>query len=243
VSTDPSFESGLPGAPAPRRGLAIVSLVLGILSIPTFGCLLVGAIAGMVTGILALIRANREPHVYGGKGMAIGGIAASALSLVIVIPLGIVAAIAIPSLLRARIAANEGAAIGDIRTVISAEAAYQSASGGYYGPLDCLGRPAECMPGYTGPTFLDPALASGGVKSGYQRTFHAGNVVALAADGSPAPRGSIESFAYVAVPMERGKTGTRGFCGDSTGRICFTTDGTPPDVVDGACDPGCSDLR
>ena len=229
-------------APAPRRGLAIASLVLGILSIPTFGCLIVGAVAGVVLGIVALLRTNREPHLYGGKGLAIAGIATSALSLLIVIPLGIIAAIAIPSLMRARVSANEAGTIGDIRTVMSAEAAYQSASGGYYGPPQCLSAPTTCLPAYSGPTFLDSQLASGTVKSGYRRTFHAGPV-APAVPGPPAPTESLESFAYTAVPVERGKTGTRGFCGDSTGRICFTTDGSAPAVVDGACDPGCTDLR
>ncbi|HXY38472.1 MAG TPA: prepilin-type N-terminal cleavage/methylation domain-containing protein, partial [Vicinamibacteria bacterium] len=47
--------------------------------------------------------------------------------LIVVAIIGIIAAIAIPSLLRARISANEAATIGDTRTVISAQAAYQSA--------------------------------------------------------------------------------------------------------------------
>ena len=237
MSTDPH-----PTA-APRRGMAIASLVLGILSLPTFGCLLFGAVAGIVLGVMALMRANREPAIYGGKGMAIGGIATSALSLLLVVTIGIAAAIAIPSLLRARMSANESATIGDVRTVISAEAAYQSASGGYYGPLDCLGGPSQCMPSYSGPSFIDAKLASGTTQSGYRRTFHPGNAVALGADGSPAPRGSLESFAYVAVPVEKGKTGVRAFCGDSNGRVCFTNDGSAPPVTDGVCDPGCQDLR
>jgi type IV pilus assembly protein PilA len=230
--------------PPPRQGLAIASLVIGILSLPTLGCLGIGALLGVVLGIVALMRANREPHVYGGTGFAIGGIAASALSLLVAIPLGgIVAAIAIPSLLRARVSANEAATIGDIRTVISAEAAYQGASGGYYGPLECLPAPADCIPGYAGPTFLDPALASATVKSGYRRTFVAGPAAAVTIGGPPTPPRSLESFAYVAVPENRGQTGVRGFCGDSSGRICATTDGSAPEVVDGACDPECRDLR
>ena len=43
--------------------------------------------------------------------------------LIVVAIIGIIAAIAIPSLLRARVSANEAATIGDIRTLISAEAA------------------------------------------------------------------------------------------------------------------------
>ena len=52
--------------------------------------------------------------------------------LIVVAIIGIIAAIAIPSLLRARVSANESATIGDIRTVISSQAAYQSANGGWY---------------------------------------------------------------------------------------------------------------
>ena len=53
--------------------------------------------------------------------------------LIVVAIIGIIAAIAIPSLLRARVSANESATIGDIRTVISAEAAYHSANAGSTG--------------------------------------------------------------------------------------------------------------
>src|SRR4051812_438013 len=48
--------------------------------------------------------------------------------LIVVAIIGIIAAIAIPSLLRARVSANEAGAIGDTRTIVSGEAAYQSAN-------------------------------------------------------------------------------------------------------------------
>ncbi len=64
--------------------------------------------------------------------------------LIVVAIIGIIAAIAIPSLLRARVSANESATIGDIRTVISAQAAYQSANGDWYdGNLVCLNDPVH----------------------------------------------------------------------------------------------------
>ena len=99
--------------------------------------------------------------------------------LIVVAIIGIIAAIAIPSLLRARVSANEAATIGDIRTVISSQAAYQSANGGWYeGTFTCLNAPmlGTCIPNYptNAPTFLDSQLASMLSKSGYDRSFLGG---------------------------------------------------------------------
>ena len=97
--------------------------------------------------------------------------------LIVVAIIGIIAAIAIPSLLRARVSANEAATIGDIRTVISAQAAYASANGGCYeGFMDCLANSAApCIP--TTPTdrahFLDSQLAALLPKCGYNRSMEA----------------------------------------------------------------------
>ena len=103
--------------------------------------------------------------------------------LIVVAIIGIIAAIAIPSLLRARVSANESATLGDIRALISAQAAYQSANSGLYeGALSCLTEPANgaCIPSYPplGPTFLDSQLTSQQSKSGYNRSFQPGALVA-----------------------------------------------------------------
>lgn len=230
----------------PSQRLAIASLVIGVLSIPTLGCLGVGALLSIVLGIMALTRASRDPRQFGGKGFAIGGIVAGALSILVAVPIGIVAAIAIPSLLRARVSANEASAIGDVRTVISAEAAYQSANCGAYGPLECLSNPraAGCVVDYpaTGPSFLDTGLTVARVKSGYRREFHPGTDVVLNAGGGCAGGAGLESFAYTAVP-ESHQTGVRGFCGDSTGIVCSTSDGSVPDTAGGRCGESCVPLR
>lgn len=147
---------------------------------------------------------------------------------------GLVAALAIPSLMRARSSANEAASIGDTRTVISAQAAYESVAGGY-GDLACLPAPATCLKGYTGPAFLDDELASLKDKSGYKRAFQAGRA------GSK-PR-TYQTFAYTATPAEPGKTGTRSFCGDSTGRICVAAAGAALVPVAGACPANCQALQ
>ena len=137
--------------------------------------------------------------------------------LIVVAIIGIIAAIAIPSLLRARVSANEAGAIGDTRTVISGEAAYQSANSGFYGQLTCLSTPSSCIGGYTAgsPTFLDASIAAGGAltKQGYTRTF------TVTAAGAGSPTGAVDVFCYQASPAVAGKTGVRSFGGDSSGVI------------------------
>jgi len=154
--------------------------------------------------------------------------------LIVVAIIGIIAAIAIPSLLRARISANESATIGDIRTVISGQAAYQSANGGWYdGNLSCLSVP--CIPSYPAgaPTFLDSAVASQIPKSGYVRSFTSGAPPVPAPNPLISSLTSTSSYVYRATPVSAGQTGVRGFGGDSSGVLCFTPDGatTIPPVI------------
>jgi prepilin-type N-terminal cleavage/methylation domain-containing protein len=107
--------------------------------------------------------------------------------LIVVAIIGIIAAIAIPSLLRARIAANETAAIGDTRAVISGEHTYAASNAGVYGMLTCLGSPAGCgfAPG-TQP-FIDSQMAALAVKNGYARSF-AGGAASSGSVTAPLPR-------------------------------------------------------
>jgi len=148
--------------------------------------------------------------------------------LIVVAIIGIIAAIAIPSLLRARVSANESATIGDIRTVITAQAAYQSSNGGFYDTsLTCLTTPSTCIPSYPSgaPNFIDSQLASQTAKSGYSRSF-----VATAITGAP-PTSSTTStgaYNYYATPVTLNQTGVRGFEGDQAGVLCYTTNGAAP---------------
>jgi prepilin-type N-terminal cleavage/methylation domain-containing protein len=151
--------------------------------------------------------------------------------LIVVAIIGIIAAIAIPSLLRARVSANESAAIGDIRTVISAQAAYQSSNAGFYDTLTCLSSPGSCIPSYpsTAPTFLDANLASAGgaiSKQGYTRSFtDAGTAAPLPPNASGS---STADFVYAATPTLAGQTGVKGFAGAGSGVICVDAAGGDP---------------
>jgi len=152
--------------------------------------------------------------------------------LIVVAIIGIIAAIAIPSLLRARVSANESATIGDIRTVISAQAAFQSANGGWYaGTITCLNvvTPGTCIPNYPAgaPTFVDSSIALATAKSGYNRSFAPGatpSPINTNVSGST----SVSSYVYLASPVTNGQTGVRGFGGDASGVLCFSTNGTAP---------------
>ena len=157
--------------------------------------------------------------------------------LIVVAIIGIIAAIAIPSLLRARVSANESATIGDIRTVISGQAAYQSANGGWYDEISCMNDPFVCIPSYptNAPTFLDSNLAQLASKSGYDRSFIAGPTPGNT-NTAISSTSSLSSYAYLGTPVTGGQTGVRGFGGDSSGVLCFTTDGTEPTVASGALD-------
>ena len=129
-------------------------------------------------------------------------------------------------LLGARISANESAAIGNIRTMISAEVTYQAVSGGQsFGTVECLKAPQSCVSGYAGSSFLLSDFVCPGEKNGYRYDL------ALSPGG--------DAFALTAVPVKRGETGKRSFCGDDQGTVCQYGDGRAPGVVGGRCPSDC----
>lgn len=134
------------------------------------------------------------------------------------------------------IESNEAAAIADLKTIMSAEAAYLEANAGFYDTPACLLRPSDCIPGYPeeGPSFLDEALASLTVKDGYGRAFF--TKPPARKPGKHVSRSSAELYAVIMWPDKLGETGQRGFCGDAAGVICFTRDGSRPRITsDGGC--------
>jgi prepilin-type N-terminal cleavage/methylation domain-containing protein len=146
--------------------------------------------------------------------------------LIVVAIIGIIAAIAIPSLLRARVSANEAQTIGDTRSVISGQQTYAAANCGYFGAtLACLTREAGgaiCIPNYptAAPQFLGGDIARTAVpytKSGYTRNYTGFNVPAAIPPQCAA--GSFSSYCYDSVPVNVGLTGVRSFVGTGAGAI------------------------
>ena len=193
-----------------KKGMAIFALVLGILSFFTFGLLGVGAITGIVLACVAMGRAKREPWKYGGHGLAIAGLVLSIVSLVTIVPIGIIAGIAVPNLMVARRAANEASAIASMRTIMSAEATYYSNSN-KYATLEELGAMG----------LVDAQLASG-TKNGYKFTLK-----------STSEEGNPEGFEAVGVPIEYRSTGRRSFYVDESFVIRAADNlGQPPSKTD-----------
>jgi type IV pilus assembly protein PilA len=131
--------------------------------------------------------------------------------LIVVAIILIIAAIALPNLLRARISANQASAVRSVRTVSRAEVTYFSTypSDGYAGSLTALSGPASnCNPTDVQACLIDSSIATG-QKSGYQF-----QVTALL------PSGSVNTaFVVGAAPLTFNQSGVRDFCATTDGVI------------------------
>lgn len=156
--------------------------------------------------------------------------------LIVVAIIGIIAAIAIPGLLRARMAGNESSAIGSLRAINSSQATFSSScgSGNYALTLEDLSlAPAG------GTAFISPDLAVTGVqKSGFLVTLQQGAGGAAPPGSAPAScNGAVMTTGYYAfaAPVTPNSTGSRAFATDTRGTIFQNTDPTtvPPDGATG----------
>jgi type IV pilus assembly protein PilA len=152
--------------------------------------------------------------------------------LIVVAIIGIIAAIAIPGLLRARMSGNEASAIGSLRAINSGEAAYSSscASGGYAPTLVAL----STVPTSGGGAFISPDLnVDGVVKSGYVVTVvkaAAGVDIGSTTTSCNATQAVSEYFG-TADPVTLNSSGTRFFATDVRGTIFQDTVATIADPI------------
>jgi type IV pilus assembly protein PilA len=139
--------------------------------------------------------------------------------LIVVAIILIIAAIAIPNLLRSRMAANEASAVGSLRTINTAEVTFATTYPTVgFTTLSALGGPAPCTSALsTAACLLDDVLsASAHTKSGYLFAV------------TPGTQTVIVTYSSTAVPTAVGQSGQRGFYSDQSGVIRYTTDGTAP---------------
>jgi type IV pilus assembly protein PilA len=182
-------------APGATSGKAIASLICGI-----FFFILPASIAAVVLGHLSLSEIKKSAGRIQGQGLAIAGLVLGYIGLAF-IPVLIIAAIAIPNLLRARITANEASAVSALRVVTTAEVNYQQAhpDKGFTCDLGELKSAGQ----------IDSGIASG-TKNGYAFSLQ---------NCSAGVNAAVERYQVLARPLRRNATGRRTFCSDESAVI------------------------
>jgi len=148
--------------------------------------------------------------------------------LIVVAIIGIIAAIAVPGLLRVRMSGNEASAVGSLRAINSAESTFATSCGanGYAQSLDDLAKP----PVGSNAGFISPDLASNGVsKSGYivnlTSDTSAATITAAAYTCNASSAAAVSAYFAEAHPVTAGSTGQRAFATDTRGTIYFDSTG------------------
>ena len=146
--------------------------------------------------------------------------------LIVVAIILIIAAIAIPNLLRARIAANEASAVGSIRTINTAMISYNSAfpTVGYAANMSALGGTSCNPPTSASGCLIDTQLATG-TKSGYTFT-------AVGSGGPPSG-----TYQVVASPLTPNQTGVRYFCSFADAVVRYSTTALTPSTCVNSVSP------
>ena len=161
--------------------------------------------------------------------------------LLVVAIIGIIASIATPAMLRARMSGNEAAAIGSLRSLNSGETSYASVAGhgGFARLLSTLAAPC---PGSVA-AFVSADLSSDpSVKSGY-------TIAVVAATGSVPGAGDCNGiptetgYYATALPVAAGNSGQRGFATAGNGTIYFDGTGAAPTEAQMAAGGGGTTLQ
>ncbi|HXX15040.1 MAG TPA: DUF4190 domain-containing protein [Candidatus Eremiobacteraceae bacterium] len=205
----PAYHAPLPaGFVAPTSGKAIASLITGI-----FFFFLPASIAAVILGHISLSEIRKSAGRLRGQGIATAGLVLGYVGIAAIPFILIIAAIAIPNLLRARMAANEASAVGALRSYNYALGTYaaECPNVGYPASLANLGPAANSTKDCNHAGVLDSVLAADlPVRSGY--TFHY-------TSGDANNLGQTTTFSISAEPVIPGNTGTRYFFADQTGVI------------------------
>jgi type IV pilus assembly protein PilA len=194
---------------------AIASFICGILFF-----ILPAAIAAVVLGHMSISEIGRSAGRIRGKGMATAGLVLGYLGVSIV-PILIIAAIAIPNLLRARMASNEASAVGALRSYNYAMGAYAARCPKIGFPKSLASLGSEGPGGCEAAGLLDNSLGiEFPVKSGY--SFHY-------SVAQPDSLGQVTRFVITADPVGQGTTGMRHFSIDQNSVMRWSLNAPPDD--------------
>ena len=150
--------------------------------------------------------------------------------LIVVAIIGIIAAIAVPGLLRARMSGNEASAIGSVRAIHSGNVAYFSTCGGYAVSFNDATAGLAVL-NYL-PTEFNAATPR---KSGYDFTIANGNGAAASGSGAGQCTGAQSTFFATGIPVTVGSSGQRSFAVREMGTVYQQPSGAA--IVDAAGGP------
>src|SRR5204863_1678208 len=144
--------------------------------------------------------------------------------LIVVAIIGIIAAIAVPGLLRARMSGNEASAIGSLRAINSSESTFSSSCGGN-GYAQSLADLSKAPDGST-QGFISPDLSTNGViKSGFVVTLTADvsavTVTVAASTCNVSAANAVSAYFAEAQPVAVGSSAQRSFATDARGLIYY----------------------
>jgi type IV pilus assembly protein PilA len=215
----PMSAQPFPAVPVQTSGKALGSLFCGI-----FFFVFPASVAAIILGHLSLSEIRKSAGRLGGHGIAMAGLILGYLGVSMIPFILIVAAIAIPNLLRAKMAANQASAVGSMRTIASANFTYSSEFGnGFATSLEQLDGSGSGAGTCEHAALIDRVLASG-TKNGYVFTYSARPSSDPPAKGCAASGAS--GFTVNADPATRNSTGMASYYIDETGVIRTETSGS-----------------
>lgn len=199
---------------APTDGKAVASLILGILSMTIMS--IFAGIPAVILGHMSRANIKRSMGKLKGEGLALAGLIMGYISFLAIPFILIIAAIAIPNLLRSRMAANEASAVGSLRTINTAEVTYSTMyEKGFSKDLESLAGTSCGTPDPEHACLIDSILA-GGQKSGYRFSFRSSD-----SDDD----GKIDQYFVSAEPVSPNSSGRSTFCSTEDGIIRKEADG------------------
>ena len=137
--------------------------------------------------------------------------------LIVVAIILIIAAIAIPNLINAKITANEASAVQSLRSLNTAEVAYAATyNSGFTDNLNRLGRPATGLPDVNNADLVDPVLSGRSTGGGANTFAKSGYTFTYTPTGSNTTFGFIAQYQLQAEPQTRGTSGRRSYYSDES---------------------------
>jgi hypothetical protein len=196
--------------------------------------MLPAAIAAVILGHMSLSEIRKSAGRIGGAGIATAGLVLGYLGIAIIPFVLIIAAIAIPNLLRARIAANEASAVGTLRTINIGAITYSTEyENGFPSSFAIFGGGPEGSVACDHAGLVDDTLVRTHRKSGYIFTYSpklsddlASSAVSGAAQSKGCTSPGVPAFEVIAEPAQPEASGRRTFYTDQTGVIRYSNDGT-----------------